>query len=185
MLRKWAVGLCLVLAGCGTYSTPAAVQISGGRQMVGTATAAASGGTFHVTDGQGFSCDGTYDAYDTSRDISAPVICSDGRTGFVTLHRTPDLLSGSGDFRLNDGTGGNVAFGKLASTVLITPSIATAAPAASSAPAYLSSKASTPKRSHLRRSFLTSHVYIRGPRGGCYYINGSGNKQYVDRSLCG
>ncbi|MVM36983.1 hypothetical protein GO730_03735 [Spirosoma sp. HMF3257] len=24
----------------------------------------------------------------------------------------------------------------------------------------------------------------RGPRGGCYYITGSGRKQYVDRSLC-
>lgn len=27
-------------------------------------------------------------------------------------------------------------------------------------------------------------VYIRGPRGGCYYINSNGNKTYVDRSLC-
>lgn len=27
-------------------------------------------------------------------------------------------------------------------------------------------------------------VYHTGPRGGCYYINGSGNKQYVDRSIC-
>ncbi len=26
--------------------------------------------------------------------------------------------------------------------------------------------------------------YIRGSRGGCYYINGNGNKTYVDRSLC-
>ncbi|MEK6283246.1 MAG: hypothetical protein AABN95_23055 [Acidobacteriota bacterium] len=26
--------------------------------------------------------------------------------------------------------------------------------------------------------------YIRGPRGGCYYISGSGRKVYVDRSLC-
>ena len=25
---------------------------------------------------------------------------------------------------------------------------------------------------------------IRGPRGGCYYINRNGNKTYVDRSLC-
>ena len=28
------------------------------------------------------------------------------------------------------------------------------------------------------------HTYIRGPRGGCYYINGNGNKTYVDRSMC-
>jgi TolA-binding protein len=34
------------------------------------------------------------------------------------------------------------------------------------------------------RAHQTSHYYIRGPRGGCYYINGNGNKTYVDRSLC-
>jgi hypothetical protein len=26
--------------------------------------------------------------------------------------------------------------------------------------------------------------YIRGPRGGCYYINSNGNKTYVDHSFC-
>jgi hypothetical protein len=26
--------------------------------------------------------------------------------------------------------------------------------------------------------------YITGPRGGCYYINSHGNKEYVSRSLC-
>lgn len=31
---------------------------------------------------------------------------------------------------------------------------------------------------HVRRQ------YIRGPRGGCYYINSNGNKTYVDRSVC-
>lgn len=30
----------------------------------------------------------------------------------------------------------------------------------------------------------TTRSYITGPRGGCYYINGNGNKTYVDRSLC-
>lgn len=30
----------------------------------------------------------------------------------------------------------------------------------------------------------TSNGYIRGPRGGCYYLSGSGRKVYVDRSLC-
>jgi hypothetical protein len=28
------------------------------------------------------------------------------------------------------------------------------------------------------------HQYIRGPRGGCYYINSNGNKVYVDRRFC-
>lgn len=26
--------------------------------------------------------------------------------------------------------------------------------------------------------------FIRGLRGGCYYINGNGNKTYVDRGKC-
>lgn len=30
----------------------------------------------------------------------------------------------------------------------------------------------------------TGRKYIRGPRGGCYYINRNGNKTYVDRSFC-
>ena len=28
------------------------------------------------------------------------------------------------------------------------------------------------------------HIYIAGPKGGCYYINKNGKKTYVDRSLC-
>jgi endonuclease YncB( thermonuclease family) len=34
------------------------------------------------------------------------------------------------------------------------------------------------------RQPLTGRTYITGPRGDCYYINASGRKQYVDRSLC-
>jgi endonuclease YncB( thermonuclease family) len=34
------------------------------------------------------------------------------------------------------------------------------------------------------RQPLSGRTYITGPRGGCYYINASGRKQYVDRSLC-
>lgn len=30
----------------------------------------------------------------------------------------------------------------------------------------------------------SSNGYIRGPRGGCYTFSKSGNKRYVDRSLC-
>lgn len=30
----------------------------------------------------------------------------------------------------------------------------------------------------------TYRRYYLGPRGGCYYINSSGNKSYVDHSLC-
>lgn len=27
-------------------------------------------------------------------------------------------------------------------------------------------------------------VYVRGPRGGCYYLSSSGRKVYVDHSMC-
>jgi endonuclease YncB( thermonuclease family) len=30
----------------------------------------------------------------------------------------------------------------------------------------------------------SDRTYVRGPRGGCYYINSSGKKTYVDKSLC-
>ena len=30
----------------------------------------------------------------------------------------------------------------------------------------------------------STHVYITGPKGGCYYINKNGKKTYVDRALC-
>lgn len=37
-----------------------------------------------------------------------------------------------------------------------------------------------------KRTYSSSSYrnYIRGPRGGCYYINSNGNKTYVSRSLC-
>ncbi|MGQ2965853.1 MAG: hypothetical protein ACT6QL_08510 [Methylophilus sp.] len=31
---------------------------------------------------------------------------------------------------------------------------------------------------------VDSSRFIRGPRGGCYTYSASGNKRYVDRSLC-
>lgn len=44
------------------------------------------------------------------------------------------------------------------------------------------------KRAHSsgRGSYSTSgrSNYIRGPRGGCYYLNKNGNKTYVSRNLC-
>ncbi len=50
-------------------------------------------------------------------------------------------------------------------------------PAASSAPVTSSSPTYTSPRASYR-------TYIRGPRGGCYYINGNGNKTYVAHSFC-
>lgn len=47
----------------------------------------------------------------------------------------------------------------------------------SSSRSYQSSRTSNSRKS-------TSRTYIRGPRGGCYYINSNGGKTYVDRSMC-
>lgn len=41
-----------------------------------------------------------------------------------------------------------------------------------------------PRPARVSKPPASSGNYIRGPRGGCYYINGSGRKQYVDRGLC-
>ena len=38
--------------------------------------------------------------------------------------------------------------------------------------------------SERKQNYHVVRQYIRGPRGGCYYINSNGNKTYVDRSLC-
>lgn len=45
----------------------------------------------------------------------------------------------------------------------------------------LSEKVVQPKRQAKK---VKSSGYIRGPRGGCYYLSASGKKVYVDRSLC-
>lgn len=39
-------------------------------------------------------------------------------------------------------------------------------------------------RSHSTYTPKSSQYYIRGPRGGCYYLTSSGRKEYVDRDLC-
>lgn len=48
-----------------------------------------------------------------------------------------------------------------------------------------SSAGNKPANSEQRNNnSATGRTYIRGPRGGCYYLNSSGKKTYVDRGLC-
>jgi hypothetical protein len=35
-----------------------------------------------------------------------------------------------------------------------------------------------------KKRVLKSRVYIKGPKGGCYYLNSKGKKVYVSRNLC-
>lgn len=47
------------------------------------------------------------------------------------------------------------------------------------------SKKSKKKRNGYGNSYTSGRSgYIRGPRGGCYYINSNGKKVYVDHSYC-
>ncbi|NEJ27606.1 hypothetical protein GR205_06405 [Rhizobium leguminosarum] len=117
MLLSLLAGLPLV--GCGNITLPAAVKMNDGQALMGTTTAALSGGTFAVATPKGdTSCSGNYDALDTRPVISAPVRCSDGRYGTISVLRSPDGMSGTGTVTLADGSRGNIAFGRAAPTVL-------------------------------------------------------------------
>ncbi|HEV7253882.1 MAG TPA: hypothetical protein VGN97_12420 [Mesorhizobium sp.] len=121
-MRRLLIGLLLViLAGCGTLTVPAAVRLSDGTVMIGTATAAVSGGTFAVaTSDSSTRCSGTYNALDTTPTISVPVVCSDGRYADATVTRSRDGMSGTGFAVVSDGTLARVAFGNNALTA-VTP----------------------------------------------------------------
>ena len=55
-------------------------------------------------------------------------------------------------------------------------------------PDYTPSTPSVPRRESSTETSTpitgADRGYIRGPRGGCYYISGSGRKVYVDRGMC-
>ena len=51
-----------------------------------------------------------------------------------------------------------------------------------SQPSYTAPTFTSPVAQQVRT--LANIGLIRGPRGGCYYISGSGRKKYVERSWC-
>lgn len=207
--RNFAIGILpLVLSACGSVTLPAAVKLDSGEVLIGTTTAAVSGGTFQVANPTAStSCTGNYDALDTRPIISAPFTCTDGRYGTVTVYRSPNGMDGTGLVNLADGDMGRVAFGKSAARVLGEPSVtpvnvSTAAGASiprvndtGNCPAP-GSIAADGKRCGARASgggYITPskprrpsgfRQYHTGSRGGCYYLTASGNKSYVDRSMC-
>lgn len=115
--------MCL-LSSCGSITLPAAVKMESGEALTGTTTAATSGGTFQVASPTGnLNCSGNYDPFDTAPVISAPVRCSDGRYGTITVLRSPEGRSGVGTVALADGTTGRVAFGSRAAEILQTANV--------------------------------------------------------------
>lgn len=191
---------CLAfLAGCGSITLPAAVKMDNGQALTGTTTAAVSGGHFEVSaPGGSLSCKGNYDALDTRPVLNTPVTCSDGRYGTITVIRTPDGMAGSGTVTLASGEKGAVGFGREASSVLTRPTQQFASVGSEYGNCLTpDSIAADGKRCGARaagyqgasyqtysRPASSYRTYYRGPRGGCYYLTGSGRKQYVDRSMC-
>jgi S1-C subfamily serine protease len=103
----------LFLTSC-SIDVPVVVSTDDGRVIRGINEASVSGrGFFEVTDGS-LTCSGSYNAYNTSRTISIPVDCSDGRRGIVVATREASGVSGTGTVRMDDGTFGTFAFGKAA-----------------------------------------------------------------------
>ena len=156
----------LMTTACGSYTTAAMVRTSKGETLTGTTTAALTGGTFVVRDSGSLACSGTYDALDRRPTISAPLTGNDGRTGVLTVTRTPDGLSGSGTANLSDGTTANVGFGSLASNIIAPEASTLAAPAARTESANLAPT-----------TIADPKCYV-GPSGGTYTITRSGKKNY-------
>ncbi|MGH9905155.1 MAG: SH3 domain-containing protein [Pyrinomonadaceae bacterium] len=52
------------------------------------------------------------------------------------------------------------------------------------APDYTTPTPPPRRREALPETPRVDRSYDRGPRGGCYYISGSGRKIYIDRSMC-
>jgi hypothetical protein len=97
------------LAGC-SVTEPIEGITSDGQVLQGTTTASMSGGRFTGTS-DNLSCSGTYNPAESSRTISMPMKCNDGRTGVIVATRDPDGISGTGIAHLSDGTVARFAFG--------------------------------------------------------------------------
>lgn len=104
------------LAGC-AITEPVVVIGKNGDIMKGEANATLSGGTFKASGkvgGKPLTCSGSYDSLDQSPTITMPVLCSDGRKGFVVATRQMNGLDGFGKVHLNDGLEADFVFGKAA-----------------------------------------------------------------------
>lgn len=81
---------------------------------MGEAVATVVSGTFHVSNLEGYTCDGKYNQWTQSSMLKTQVSCSDGRYGEVMVMRTgPNLMNGSGEGLLNDGTKFKVLIGDM------------------------------------------------------------------------
>lgn len=103
-----------IACGCvSEFSVPVTGEI-GGQPAQGAATARLDGnGSFNVSNLDGLTCLGEYDALDSAPTIKSEVTCNDGRTGQLIITRTLNGISGTVIGRLNDGTDARFVFGDL------------------------------------------------------------------------
>lgn len=166
-------GAALLLSGCGSVTLPAAVQMADGTALVGTTTAAISGGHFTVaTADQRIRCSGTYDALDQRPSISVPVTCTNGLTGNAIVTRSPDGMSGSGIVQVSDGSVARVAFGNNSGAILAAPS----GPSGSFASVATSAFPPSPSPIYAR-TYPTSTLY-RGGSAAASTTPHSGSSSY-------
>jgi hypothetical protein len=116
MKRLVAIVGCFAVSAC-TIQVPATAMSSDGIYMEGFARASMSEGKFYLASDAGDTCNGNYDPFNTALIISISVNCGPGKSGFVTVQRTPDLQSGTGRGKMSDGTIFISAFGDLAKTI--------------------------------------------------------------------
>lgn len=111
-LVAFALGLS-VMSGC-SVRTGLLVDVADvEKPLMGEAVASLSSGRFTVSNMDGYVCEGTYDQFTQSPMLQTDVSCSDGRHGKVMVMRTgPNLINGSGEGVLDDGTKFKVLMGE-------------------------------------------------------------------------
>lgn len=107
-----AAATAALVAGC-SVTEPVVVIAPNGQMLRGTTHANLLHGSFQVTDGT-LTCGGSYSSLSMETTINIPVLCSDGRKGFVIANRDSTGRSGQGTVHLTDGMQATFIFGPAA-----------------------------------------------------------------------
>jgi hypothetical protein len=110
ILTSLAALTMVLVASCG--SVPLAGRSSKGEKFVGSATATPVSGTFKLISASGLRCYGVYNPWEHPGLIKNFTFkCTDGRYGTGRIAMNPDLKSGIGIGKANDGTTFDLAIG--------------------------------------------------------------------------
>lgn len=157
-MRLWsglsaAIIVVQMLVGCETANKPppqaqqvgviepTASQISTSVVSAVDTTAPDPNGTVRLTTNDattGHQCAGDFRASDPGPVLTAPVTCSDGRTGVMSIAVTPDQRGAEGTIVLSDGAIAQVSFGVTPKDAAVEPVPSYQPPFAEPAPVYQS-----------------------------------------------